>query len=189
MIKKLEISTSGSEFTDGIGVERNSHENYQDSPDRRCFSWYATLGADFAVYQVEIDEDDVKFQIWDLAGQNRYDQVRPGYYQGVMGCLLVYDILRRETLDSTPYWVHEISKYSGYGAVPIILIGNKIDLRSDNPIALQPKHGRIMAERINGIVKKQGASCSHSETSAKTGENVDEIFKELARTILNQQEE
>ncbi|MHA2334171.1 MAG: GTP-binding protein [Candidatus Hodarchaeales archaeon] len=151
-------------------------------------SYYVTIGADFAVYETKIGIYDVKFQIWDLAGQPRFSAVRSTYYQGVLGCLMVYDILRRETLDNTPKWVLEAFKNSGHGAVPLILVGNKIDLRGKNPIALQPRDGRMMAEKINSIISKKGFNCVHTETSAKTGENVDNSFKELGRSILELKE-
>ena len=54
-----------------------------------------TIGADFAVKRLRIDDQDFVAQIWDLAGQQRFSAVREVYYRGTSGCLLVFDISRR----------------------------------------------------------------------------------------------
>lgn len=149
-------------------------------------SYYMTIGADFAIHTENIDGDEVKFQVWDLAGQQRFASVRPAYYSGVVGCILVYDITRKETFDSTPLWIKEVFKNSGHGHVPIVLLGNKIDLRDQVSSSLLPKHGLALKKEINNVIGKNGYECKFFETSALTGENVSEAFIELGRSILSQ---
>ncbi|MHA2334168.1 MAG: GTP-binding protein [Candidatus Hodarchaeales archaeon] len=148
-------------------------------------SYMMTIGADFATHVVNINGNEVKFQIWDLAGQPRFSVVRSAYYQGVMGCLVVYDVTRIDSFNNIPKWIKEAFNSSGHGQVPLVLLGNKIDLRGDSPGALSQKHGRVLAREINKFLSKKEFKCTYYETSAKTGENVQDAFKELGRIILD----
>lgn len=146
-------------------------------------SYRLTVGADFSVYQTMIDQEPVKLQIWDLAGQPRFSQVRSVYYAGTRGIVLVYDITNLESFNNTPFWIKEVLKYSNKQSLPIILIGNKADLRYSTA-SLQRKHGEALAREISNIQRKEPLMCKYIETSAKTGENVEEAFLELVRAII-----
>ncbi|MHA2298705.1 MAG: GTP-binding protein [Candidatus Hodarchaeales archaeon] len=148
-------------------------------------SYLMTIGADFSIYEVDIDGKRVKFQIWDLAGQQRFAAVREGYYNGVMGCVVVYDVTRMETYTNIPHWINEIAKHSGHGEVPLVLLGNKTDLRDDFPDALASEQGQGLAKGINSYLEKKGASCKYFDTSAITGQNVREAFIELGKAVLD----
>ncbi|MFW9995741.1 MAG: GTP-binding protein [Candidatus Odinarchaeota archaeon] len=147
-------------------------------------SYNVTIGADFAIHEILVDGHAVKFQCWDLAGQKRFSQVRSSFYLGVMGCLLVYDVTRKETFENTPLWLKEVFKYSGHGQVPVVLLGNKSDLRDETPFPLMPKHGQALAGEISSILEKNSMKCNYFDTSAKTGKNVAAAFIELGRSIL-----
>ncbi|MFW9995740.1 MAG: GTP-binding protein [Candidatus Odinarchaeota archaeon] len=148
-------------------------------------TYQMTIGADFATHMTIIDGIETKFQIWDLAGQTRFSSVRPAFYSGVMGCIVVYDITRKETFDNTPLWIKEVFKYSGHGQVPVILLGNKSDLREQVPYPIMPKHGQVLSKEISSILVKNGLNCKYFDTSAKTGKNVTEAFNELGKNILD----
>ncbi len=147
-----------------------------------------TIGADFAVKKTEIDRESesgpqtVKFQIWDLAGQPRFNSVRELYYKGSHGGLLVFDITRRDSFTNLSAWIEELYKNSGRGNMPIALLGNKVDLRdeTENPVTAEE-----VTEFIEVIKKKydMGFEVPYLETSAKTGKNVDQSFNILAITI------
>ncbi|MHA2055630.1 MAG: Rab family GTPase, partial [Candidatus Hodarchaeales archaeon] len=147
-----------------------------------------TIGADFAVKKTEIKENGgsssqtVKFQIWDLAGQPRFNSVRELYYKGSHGGLLVFDITRRDSFNNLFAWIEELYKNSGRGTMPITLLGNKVDLRDETE---DPVTAEEAKEFIKVIKKKYDMKFDvpYLETSAKTGENVDESFNLLAITI------
>ncbi len=144
-----------------------------------------TIGADFATRVVEIsDTEKIKFQIWDLAGQPRFTAVREMYYRGSTGGLLVFDVTRVPTFENTPSWVTELWKNNGKGKVPIILIGNKIDLRGGVPNSLEPTHGQALGKELSKITSNSGFQVTYLETSAKTGKNVDLAFNFLAENIM-----
>jgi small GTP-binding protein len=148
-----------------------------------------TIGADCIVYSTSVDGNDIKFQIWDLAGQPKYETVRPIYYGGSVGLIVVYDITREETFKNAINWLEEAFKYTGRGPVPVVLVANKEDLRGEIPHPMTKKHGIELVKKIDEQVKDDSIISSFIETSAKTGQNVDEAFKILGKNILTYIEE
>ena len=145
-----------------------------------------TIGADFAVKKTRIKteegEKDVKFQIWDLAGQPRFNSVRELYYKGSHGGLLVFDITRRDSFTNLNSWIDELYKNSGRGVMPVTVLGNKVDLRDEAEDSVTVNEAVEFTENLR---KSLQMSCDipYLETSAKTGENVDKSFSMLAQNI------
>ncbi len=150
-------------------------------------NYMITIGADFAVKKMSLaGGHDVSIQIWDLAGQEHFKNVRSTFYRGAQGALAVYSTVERTSFDNLWNWVEECWTNAGK-KIPIVLIANKIDLRDqfkDNPVMQQTivttEEGKALAEKI----ASQGVHTSFLETSAKTGHNVEASFLELAIKIL-----
>jgi small GTP-binding protein len=147
--------------------------------------YLVTMGADISTKTVEIRNSKLKFQIWDLAGQSRFDAVRGVYYHGAVGALLVFDITRAETHDNILNWVKELWNNSGKGMVPMVLLGNKIDLRTNASSGTTPENGQNLAKALSKACSAENIAVEYLETSAKTGENVDQAFILLAEGIHN----
>ena len=146
-------------------------------------SYIATIGADFAVKDLTTRSGkQVRFQIWDLAGQERFRIVREGFYRGSRGALLVYDITRGETYNNIPFWAEELAKNVS-SVPPMVLVGNKIDLKGSSGVYVTPDYGEMMREYLE---RRYGVPVHFIETSAKTGENIEEAFVTLAELILSQ---
>ncbi|MHA2095994.1 MAG: GTP-binding protein, partial [Candidatus Hodarchaeales archaeon] len=147
-----------------------------------------TLGADFASTQVQVPfnntEKSIRFQIWDLAGQPTFNQIRALYYRHTAGALIVYDINDRASLQNLRAWVQELTQHMGTPSVDINLLGNKTDLRDENSITTLEAETYIY-EQILPRYEKITGEIDHFSTSAKTGENVDEAFISLGRKILS----
>ncbi len=125
-----------------------------------------TIGVDFQIKQVELPDGWVKLSIWDVAGQPRFQVVRESFYRGSAAAALVFDLSSHETFDHLDGWLQEIRQV--VPQVKIMLVGNKKDLEH------QP-HPNI------GSFFQKETSIPYVETSAKTGEGVDEMFTLLAK--------
>jgi Ras-related protein Rab-2A len=140
-----------------------------------------TIGSQFAVKNIEVlnaraEKMTVKLQIWDVAGQSRFQILRPMYYRGSNGGLLVYDVSRRRTFMLLEEWIDELKKAIGK-EIPLVLVANKTDLPDR---VVEPKEGREFADS-HGM--------PYIESSAKTGEGVIDIFEQLGTTLVKRREE
>jgi len=133
----------------------------------------ATIGVDFMIKTVEIDGEKIKLQIWDTAGQERFRSITQSYYRSAHALILVYDVSNQPTFDCCPDWLREIEEYAS-PKVLRVLVGNKID-RDDHEIPAEV--GEEFASR-HGMYFLQ--------TSAKSCDNVDRLFTEIAHELLQQ---
>ena len=143
-----------------------------------------TIGADFAMRDDKIGTTPIRYQIWDLAGQQRFDAVREVYYKGCVGALLVYDVTRPDSYFNTPKWINELWGNNGRGRVPIVVVANKIDMRELSDDTVSPEQGRVFTNRLTDLTKSEGFECSYIETSAKTGVNIQSAFALLGTNVM-----
>ncbi|KAH3745289.1 rab2 protein [Pelomyxa schiedti] len=130
-----------------------------------------TLGVEFGSRSVAVRDNQVKLQIWDTAGQEKFRSIIRSYYRGAAGALLVYDITRRDTFEHLSLWLEDCRRFSTQNIV-IMLIGNKCDLESSRVI---PREEGERFAKENGLF--------FLETSAKTAHNVEEAFLQTATRI------
>ncbi len=140
--------------------------------------YIVTIGSQFAVKTVSVKSQagsdvKVKLLVWDLAGQDRFDFIRKSYYKGSKGALLVFDVTRKNTWLELPRWLEETDSALGM-RIPIILLANKIDLADERVITTEM--GEQFVEE-NGLV-------AYLETSALTGQNIEEAFYMLAQSTV-----
>lgn len=115
----------------------------------------------------------VMMLVWDIMGQKGFRELlREAYFFGAHGAIAVCDITNRETLDELKYWIKALSDVAG--EVPIIFAGNKADL---------PAQAIVRQEDLNDLARKHGSQAFL--TSAKTGQNVEAMFRQLATSILS----
>lgn len=135
-----------------------------------------TIGADFAVKRMDIPDIDshVTLQCWDLAGQPRFEFVRQGFYRGARGGLLLYDVTRRRTFLNIDRWKEEAFVNTGK-EIPIVLVANKIDLVDSRVVT--EKDGKAYAKE-HGFI--------YVESSALTGENVEEAYVNLCKKMIKE---
>lgn len=132
-------------------------------------TFLATIGIDFKVRHVTIDDARVKLQIWDTAGQEKFRTITKAYYRGANGILLVFDVTNRDSFNKTRMWMSSI-KEAMTDPVDVVLVGNKCDMER----AVSTQEGQEMAEEF-GI--------PYFETSAKTGLNVESTFLQIGTIV------
>ncbi len=143
----------------------------------------ATLGADFAATTRNIDNYSVKYQIWDLAGQPMFKNVRPRFYKGCFGSLAIFDVTRKDTFQNLTSWIEELYRYSGRGVVPVIILANKTDLKDEREVTI--KEAKEFVEKLNEKTKEHSVENFFLETSAKTGLNIEKAFELLSQYIID----
>ncbi|MFX0182610.1 MAG: Rab family GTPase [Candidatus Hodarchaeota archaeon] len=146
--------------------------------DRFPGDYMATIGANFLVKTVHLDMKDgmrykIGLQIWDIGGHARSSQVGRVFFQGVSGALLVYDLTRKDTLEKLPLWKDQLMNYSPHARM--YLVGNKNDLEEERKVT--PDEGKQAARDELG-------TDNFFETSAKTGDHIQETFEDLARLLV-----
>ena len=117
-------------------------------------------------------ESTIRFIIWDLAGQAQFKRVRQSYLANAEAGILVYDVTNRSSFENiNKNWYLEIKKASPN--ITLLLVGNKIDLESERVVSRD--EGEVLAQKL---------TLTYIETSAKTGENINDAFKMLALQII-----
>ena len=137
----------------------------------------ATIGAAFLTKVITTSTGPVRLQLWDTAGQEKFRSLAPMYYRSSAVAIMVYDVTSKESLDSLDDWATEISDKAPHN-IKFVVIGNKIDMADQRVISTD--EGKNIAQQL-------GASL-FGETSAKTGEGINEIFNKIAELDINQEE-
>ncbi|KAJ3695451.1 hypothetical protein LUZ60_000828 [Juncus effusus] len=132
----------------------------------------STIGAAFFSQIISLSEAIVKFDIWDTAGQERYHSLAPMYYRGAAAAIVVYDISSSESFTRAKKWVEELQRQENTYLITA-LVGNKVDLQTKRKV--QTEEGMQYAEE-NGLF--------FIEASAKSAENVNELFYEVAKRLV-----
>jgi Ras-related protein Rab-18 len=133
-----------------------------------------TIGVDFKIKHLTVDGKKLKLTIWDTAGQERFRTLTSSYYRNAQGIILVYDVTRRETFTNlSDIWAKEVELYCSNRDCVKMLVGNKVDRESERVVS-----------RDEGIHLAKDLGALFLECSAKTRENVEQCFEELALKIM-----
>ncbi|MCP4764629.1 MAG: GTP-binding protein [archaeon] len=138
------------------------------NPDLRL-----TVGVEFFIKTVNIHGKRIKLQIWDMGGEDRFRFLLPTYCLGSSGAIFMYDNTRPSTLQHIEDWTSIFKEKNG-NDIPILLVGNKIDLEEHREIP-----------REEGIkIAKQNKMAGFVESSAKEGINVEKTFQTLTNLMV-----
>ena len=137
-------------------------------------TFITTIGIDFKIKTVVLDNTVVKLQIWDTAGQERFRTITTSYFRGAQGILLVYDVCDRGSFENITNWIGQIEQHADIN-VTKILIGNKCDA---DP-------GKIQVTEAEGQALADQYGIKFFLTSAKNDLRVTEAFESVARDVMN----
>ena len=150
-------------------------------------NYIPSLGVDFAQKTVMYDDDEsVRLVIWDIAGQPQFQSLRRRYYEGCSGLILAYSVVDRESFDNASKWLVEAKGFMDKFPA-LIIVGNKIDLRSYHPKEdiVTYEEGLEFTKKFSETLETQAIFI---ETSALTGENIDRAFEKLTRMMIDPEE-
>jgi len=165
--------------------------------DRYCdgqyrVSYNATVGIDFKVKTIiSSTQKRVKLQIWDTAGQEKFNSITTAYYRNARGVIIMYDVTRTQTYENVRKWLQLVSQY-GRGDVEIAIVGNKCDVAGGlTPGMAEAKsRGAQSTSTRREVSTEQGerlateSGCHFFECSAKEDINVADVFTRLSEEII-----
>ena len=130
-----------------------------------------TIGVEFGAKNIEIKTKKYRIQIWDTAGAENFRSITRSYYNNSVCALVVYDITNKDSFANVSKWIKDVQDYAPK-TITLVLVGNKVDLNDKREVTYE--EGEDLAIK-NGLI--------FGETSAKTGEFVNDIFIKSAKSI------
>lgn len=138
--------------------------------------YISTIGVDFGVRTVNVDNKEMKVNFWDLSGQSEFVDVRNEFYKDSQGCLLVFDVTSKSSFIALDKWAQECEKHGGNSAFITVVCANKVDLADSGK--------KRSVSEVEGQKWAASHGFSYFETSAQSGKNVNEMFDFCFRGIL-----
>ena len=137
-------------------------------------NYLATAGIEFFTKDDNIDNKIVRIELWDTAGQEKFHSLTAAFFRNAEGIIVMFDVTNSISFENIRNWTESIKTHmsSEIDNIPVIIVGNKIDLNERE----------IKTEEANKYCNELGYK--YFETSAKTGENVNQTIKYLVKEVL-----
>ena len=133
-----------------------------------------TVGLENRVKTIDIRGLKAKIQLWDIAGQEKYNSMTQQYFHNTDGILLVFDLTNKDSFSRIKKWLTEIKNNSDHHRVKKLLIGNKSDLKDKI---------KVSQDDIDNLINKE-KGLKYLEVSAKMNTNVSKAFENLINSIV-----
>ncbi|MHA2323048.1 MAG: Rab family GTPase [Candidatus Thorarchaeota archaeon] len=135
-----------------------------------------TIGTTFATKDIDVTGSDetvrkVRLNVWDMGGQSTYRELRRQFMKGASAAIIVYDVTRPETFMAMNNWFESFKEVCP--ASPVLISANKVDLMDQRMVPHEP-----------GKMLRDWFQAEYFETSAKTGDAVDNVFTRIAEVVL-----
>ncbi|XP_035528754.1 ras and EF-hand domain-containing protein homolog [Morone saxatilis] len=136
----------------------------------------ATVGIDYSVKTLTLDNMQVAMQLWDTAGQERYRSITKQFFRKADGVVVMYDVTVEESFKAVQPWLTNVQEAAGEG-IPILLLGNKMDMDGDREVSFKEAEQLAHENKVMFF-----------EVSAYTAKNVTESLTHLARVLMDQED-
>jgi Ras-related protein Rab-1A len=150
-----------------------------------CESYISTIGVDFKIKTLEVNDKIIKLQIWDTAGQERFRSITTSYYRGAQCIIVVFDLTDTNSfIEAMDVWLEEIKKNNEKtGSNPLIfIIGNKSDLKSANKINVDTIKSKL--DKLGLLNDYVNSELNYLEVSAKLNINIDNVFRSISEKLM-----
>jgi len=149
-------------------IQKFTHGTFQTD-------YIRTIGAQFSIFKQDIEGDTCKLSLWDIAGQDEFFFLRPSFYKDSRAAIIVYSLEDnqhgKDSFKHISNWHNDITKFCG--KIPIILLGNKVDLIDKNILD---------KSKVLKLTRKR-EFLDHFITSALTGEGVVKAFQAIIKEL------
>ncbi|MBY8979712.1 MAG: GTP-binding protein [Candidatus Lokiarchaeota archaeon] len=136
----------------------------------------STLGLNVLSHSLGFYGNEVYFSLWDVGAQEYFKRFRKTYYIGAQAAFIVFDVCKRDSFANVKVWYKELEDFLNKKNIPIVIVGNKTDLADQRSV--EYKEG---IELVEELTKENVESYfSYIETSALTGENIEDAFSLIA---------
>ena len=136
-------------------------------------NYFSSIGIDFKIKIIEIDDKLIKVQVWDpCIGNDRFRNLRTSFYRGTLEIIITYDITDEQKFINLRIWIDKIILQAPIDT-RIMLVGNKCDLSNERKVT--EEEGKKLTDEFGMLF---------FETSAKTGYNVNFAFETLVEDII-----
>ncbi|XP_022096393.1 ras and EF-hand domain-containing protein-like [Acanthaster planci] len=163
----------------GVGktsfIHRFCHDDFRPS-----FS--ATIGVDFQVKTLAINDSLVALQLWDTAGQERFRSITRHYFRKADGIIIMYDVNSENSFINVRNWMNSVVESTSESVVRM-MVGNKTDMSEEG------ESGNRQIKEDVGKSLAESYGCLFYETSAKSGQNVKEAFHTMASILQEREDE
>ena len=134
--------------------------------------YQATVGFEFLTFNLRMNSNVVKLQIWDTCGQEVYKSLISNFYRNCSLALIVYAINNRDSFEHAENWLNDLKNQSNPN-VRVFLVGNKSDLEVERKVTKEEAESYKEEKNLDVFM----------ETSAKTGENSRKVMLEAAKIL------
>lgn len=136
----------------------------------------STIGVEYLSTVIEVDNNPIKLQIWDTAGQEKFRSIAKSYFRHAVGVIMVYDITDRKSFDDLAFWLNDVHTLCDPNAA-VTLIGNKLDMASSRAVTTSEATSFANTHQL-----------LYLETSARGGDNVQEAFLRATKSVFERAE-
>lgn len=158
-----------------VGKTSIVHRYVTDKFQKR---YTATIGVDILNKTLKVTKEvtdyEVNLNLWDIGGQDSFKLVRGKFYKQAIAALLIFDVTNKRSFENLEAWIKEAIE-NVEQQIPFVMVGNKIDLADSRSVS---------TEEIQKKAKELGIALV-IETSAVTGEGIEQAFNYLAHTIID----
>ena len=152
--------------------------------NRFSHDYRATIGLNILSHSYEFYGNSIIYSLWDVGAQKFFARFRKTYYLGAQAAFIVFDLTNKQTFENIKEWYKELEDFIEGREIPLIIIGNKMDLVDERVVSYQDG-----VKLVNELTTKPNIKISYIETSALTGENVEDAFTLIAYHYISKSKE